>query len=147
MLSLELSLYAAGDSVAHELLRGAETVPVNVTVRERPHPIGELAGLADPETSTVHKLGIIGIDVADQTAGLLPALRIPSGVFVAARSHASSGTDVPLAAGDVIHAVNRYAVRSIDGLRVLVDAAPAGTELVLQIERGGQLQFVTCQVY
>jgi len=120
---------------------------VNVTVRERPHPIDELAGLADPEQSTVPKLGIIGIDVADETAALLPTLRIPSGVFVAARSHASSGNDVPLVAGDVIHAVNSFAVRSIDGLRVLVDDAKGGAELVLQIERNGQLQSVTCQIY
>jgi serine protease Do len=147
MLSLELSLYAAGDTVNLGLLRGTETVSATVTVRERPHPIDELAGLADPEKSTVPKLGIIGIDVADETAAFLPALRISSGVFVAARSHVSSDNDVPLLAGDVIHAVNGFAVRSIDGLRVLVDDAKASTELVLQIERNGQLQFVTCQIY
>jgi serine protease Do len=147
MLSLELSLYAAGDTVNLGLLRGAETVSATVTVRERPHPIDELAGLADPEKSTIAKLGIIGIDIADETAAFLPALRISSGVFVAARSHVSSDNDVPLLAGDVIHAVNGFAVRSIDGLRVLVDDAKASTELVLQIERSGQLQFVTCQIY
>ena len=147
MLSLELSLYAAGDTVNLGLLRGTETVSATVTVRERPHPIDELAGLADPEKSTVLKLGIIGIDVADETAAFLPALRISSGVFVAARSHVSSDNDVPLLAGDVIHAVNGFAVRSIDGLRVLVDDARASMELVLQIERNGQLQFVTCQIY
>jgi serine protease Do len=147
MLSLELSLYASGDTVALGLLRGAKTVSANVTVRDRPYPIGELVGLADPETSAVPKLGIIGIDVADETAALLPALRIPSGVFVAARSHVSSGNDVPLLAGDVIHAVNSVVVRSIDGLRVLIDGAQAGKELVLQIERNGLLQFVTCEIY
>ena len=59
----------------------------------------------------------------------------------------SSGNEVPLVAGDVIHAVNSFAVRSVDGLRVLVDDAKANGELVLQIERNGQLQFVTCQIY
>jgi S1-C subfamily serine protease len=147
MLSLELSLYAAGDTVTLGLLRGTETVSATVTVRERPHPIDELAGLADPEKSTVAKLGIIGVDVADETAAFLPALRISSGVFVAARSHLSSDNDVPLLAGDVIHAVNGFVVRSIDGLRVLVDDAKPSTELVLQIERNGQLQFITCEIY
>jgi hypothetical protein len=37
-------------------------------------------------------------------------------------------------------------VRSLDGLRVLLDAARSNRELVLQIERNGQLQFVTCQI-
>jgi S1-C subfamily serine protease len=64
-----------------------------------------------------------------------------------ARSQASSGNDVPLVAGDVIHAVNSYAVRSVDVLRALVEEAPANSELVLQIERNGQLLFVTCQIY
>jgi serine protease Do len=147
MLSLELSRYGAGDTVALGLLRGTEIVTVNVAVMERPHPIDELADVADPEKSSVPKLGIIGVDVAGRVASLLPGLRISSGVLVMARSQASSGNDVPLVAGDVIHAVNSFAVRSVDGLRVLVDDAKANSELVLQIERNGQLQFVTCQIY
>jgi serine protease Do len=147
MLSLELSRYAAGDTVTLGLLRGTQTVQTRVTVRERPHPIDELKGLADPEKSSIPKLGIIGIDVGDATAALLPGLRITSGVFVAARTLVSSGNEVPLVAGDVIHALNTYDVRSVDGLRVLMDGAKANSEIVLQIERSGQLLFVTCQIY
>jgi serine protease Do len=147
MLSLELSRYAAGDTVKLGLLRGTDAVTVDVTVMERPHPIDELAGLADPEKSAVARLGIIGIDVGDDTAALLPGLRISSGVFVAARTQVLSGNEVPLIAGDVIHAVNNFIVRSVDSLRVLVNDARANTELVLQIERSGQLQFVICQIY
>ena len=66
---------------------------------------------------------------------------------MAARTLVSSGNEVPLLAGDVIHSVNSFAVRSIDGLRVLLDDVKADGELVLQIERNGQLLFVTCQVY
>ena len=146
MLSLELSRFAAGDTVALGLLRGTETAAVNVTVMERPHPIDELAGLADPEDSSIPKLGIIGVDVEDAVAAL-PGLRVSSGVFVAARTLVSSGNEVPLLAGDVIHAVNSFAVRSIDGLRVLMDDVRANSELVVQIERNGRLQFVTCQIY
>ena len=83
----------------------------------------------------------------DATAALLPGLRISSGVFVAARTLVSSGNEVPLLAGDVIHSVNSFAVRSIDGLRVLMDDVKANSELVLQIERNGRLLFVTCEIY
>jgi S1-C subfamily serine protease len=133
--------------VALGVQRGTETVTVNVTVTERSHPIDELADVADPEKSSVSKLGIIGIDVAGAAAALLPGLRISSGVLVMARSQVSSGNDVPLVAGDVIHAVNSFAVRSVDGLRALVDDARANSELVLQIERNGQLMFVACEIY
>jgi serine protease Do len=147
MLALELSRSVAGDILALGLLRGTETVSANVKVRERPHPIDQLVGLADPENSVVPQLGIIGVDVAGATAALFPGLRIPSGVFVAARTEVSSGNEVPLVAGDVIHAVNRFSVRSLDGLRVLLDDVKADSELVLQIERNDQLLFVTCQIY
>jgi serine protease Do len=147
MLSLELSRYAAGETVTLNLLRGNDPVTANVTVMERPHPIDELAGLADPEKSSISRLGIVGLDISDEAAALLPGLRVSSGVFVAARTEVSSGNEVPLVAGDVVHAVNSFTVRSVDGLRVLVYDAKANSELVLQIERSGQLQFVTCRIY
>jgi serine protease Do len=146
MLSLEFNRYAAGDTVTLGVRRGTATVSVTMTVRERPHPIDDLSALADPEKSSIPALGIIGIDVADETAALLPALRISSGVFVAARTPSLAGSDVPLMTGDVIHAVGRVTVRSLDGLRVLLNDAPAHGEFVLQIERNGRLQFVTCQI-
>jgi S1-C subfamily serine protease len=146
-LGLELERYVAGDTVALGVLRDREAVTVTVRVMERPHPLDELTALADPEKSSIAKLGIIGIDVEEETLPLLPDLRISSGVFVVARTQVSSGNDVPLAAGDVIHAVNSYMIRSVDSLRVLVDAAKANSDIVLQIERNSQLMFVTCQMY
>jgi S1-C subfamily serine protease len=138
-------------SLYYEPLERADTLArAPISRREasgRPHPIDELAGLADPEKRGIAKLGIVGIDVGDATAAMLPGLRISSGVVVAARTQVSSGNEVPLVTGDVIHAVNSFAVRSVDSLRVLVDDVKANSELVLQIERNGQLMFVTCQIY
>ena len=74
-------------------------------------------------------------------------LRISSGVLVAARDQETAGTSVPLVVGDVIHALNTFAVRSLDGLRVLLDGIKAGNQVVLRIERGGQLMFITSQIY
>jgi serine protease Do len=147
MLSLELTRFSAGETVTLGLLRGTRALSVDVTVMERPHPIDELASLADPEKRSIARLGIVGLDVGDDTPALLQGLRISSGVFVAARTQASPENDVPLVAGDVIHAMNEFAVRSVDGLRVLMDDVKANGTFVLQIERSGQLQFVTCRVY
>jgi S1-C subfamily serine protease len=148
MLSLELSRYVAGDTVVLGVMRGrTEARPITMAVAERPHPIDQLADFADPETSAVPQLGIIGIEISDDTAALLPSLRVSSGVLVAARTQVSSGNDVPLIAGDVIHSVNSLPVKSLDGLRILVSDVSANSELVLQIERNNQLLFVTCFVY
>ena len=117
-----------------------------IIVVERPHVLDQLTDLTDPEKNSVPKLGIIGVDITDTTAALLPELRIASGVLVAAREEVSPGADVPLITGDVIHAVNRFTVRSLDGLRVLVDDFKSNSEVILQIERNGHLLFVTCQI-
>jgi serine protease Do len=151
MLSLELNRSVAGDTVVLGVMRGTKTesaiAPITIKVAERPHPIDRLADLSDPEKSAVAQLGIIGIDINDDTAGLLPSLRIPSGVLVAARTQGSSSDNVPLVAGDVIHSVNALPVKSLDGLRVLVGHGAGSRDLVLQIERNNQLLFVTCQIY
>jgi serine protease Do len=147
MLWLELGRYAGGDVLTLNVVRGPKTVSVNLSVEEQPHPIDELVGLADPEASAIAKLGIFGIDVGDGTASLTRDLRIPSGVLIAARMQLSSGNDVPLSPGDVVHAVNSVSVRSVDALRVLVEDAKADSALILQIERSGQLLFVTCRIY
>ena len=146
MLGLELSRYTEGDTITLGLLRGTERVTLSVGVVERPHPIDDLAALADPEKNTLPALGIIGLDVTKAIPGLTSGLRIPSGVLVVARTLVPSGNVVPLVAGDVIHTANDTVVESLDALRALVDKARAGGDLVLQIERNGQLFFVTCQI-
>ena len=147
MLWLELGRYAGGDKLTLEIVRGRDTQAVTLTMEARPHPIDDLAGLVDPDASAIDRLGIFGLDVGAQTAALTDSLRIPSGVFVAARMLLSSGNEVPLSPGDVVHAVNTVTVRSVEALRVLVDDAKVDSELILQIERNGQLMFVTCQIY
>jgi S1-C subfamily serine protease len=134
-LELELSTRTAGDTVMMGLVRGSQTVSLPVSVIEEPHGIDQLSDLADPGTNAIRKLGIVGVDITDTTAALLPGLRISSGVLVAAREQEAPGTGVPLFVGDVIHALNTFAVRSLDGLRVLVDGIKAGSDVVLQIER------------
>jgi serine protease Do len=146
MVSLELDRRSAGDTVALGLLRGTQSMTLNVTVVERPHA-KELTDLADPAKNAVHDLGIIGVDVTAETADAMTGLRIRSGVLVVAREQDPRRVDVSLMAGDVIHAVNHYAVRSLDGLRVLLEGRQPGSPVVLQIERDGQLMFITAEFY
>jgi serine protease Do len=143
MLSLQLGMMAAGDHARLDLLRGHDPVSVDIVVADRPRPLDQLAELADPVKNALPSLGIIGVDVTDATRPMLPSLRMASGVFVAARTQPASGAQVPLETGDVIHALNTYPVRSLDGLRVLLDRS-ALHDFVLQVERDGALLFVAC---
>ncbi len=144
-LTLELNTKKAGDVVSLELLRGDRRVSARVPVVDQPRKIDQLGDLADVAKSGIRPLGILGVDIDDSTRPLLPGLRIPTGVLVTARREEAGGS--PLMTGDVIHAFNKIAVRSLDGLRVLLDGVTAGTSIVLQIERDGRLMFVTMTSY
>ena len=67
-------------------------------------------------------------------------------MLVTARTQTGTDNLVPLSVGDVIHAVDNIPVRSLDGLRVLLDGRPPSSDVVLQVERDGQLLFVACEI-
>ncbi len=112
---------------------------------ERPHDIDRLVDLADPEKNIVPKLGILGIEIDSKIAAMLPELRIPSGVIVAARAASTVAPANSLATGDVIHGVNGSPVTSMLGLRSGLDNLKPESPVVLQVERNGQLIFLTFQ--
>ena len=57
-----------------------------------------------------------------------------------------SDADIPLMAGDVIHAVDSFTVRSMDGLRLFIDGIKSGSDIVLRIERDRRLMFVVITI-
>jgi serine protease Do len=146
VLTLALNTKKAGDVATLDLQRGARALSLRVPVIEQARQIDQLGDVSDLTKSGVSKLGVLGVDINDDTRALLADLRVASGVLVTAR-RAESDVDNPLVTGDVIHAFNTITVRSLDALRVLLDGIAPGTQVVLQIERDGRLMFVTMTVY
>jgi serine protease Do len=146
VLMLTLTTRRVGDTVTLGLVRGDQTLTVSMPVVERPREIGELAERADPDKNGVRQLGIVGIDLDYATATLLPDLRIKSGVLVTT-PYLEPHADGLLRTGDVIHALNTITVRSLDGLRALLDGLEPDSQIVLQIERSHRLMFVTAAVH
>ena len=105
-------------------------------------PADALLDLASPEKGMVPKLGILGIDVSEKLAGIIPPLLIGTGVVVAARTLDASSVETGLQAGDVIHAVNRAPVESLEALRRALRAIAPGQPVALQVEHQGKLAFV-----
>jgi serine protease Do len=146
MFGLAMSSHPPGDTVTLGLLRGTNALVVKVPVIEDARFDDRLATLADPVTNSVPQLGIVGVDITDETAALITGLRITSGVLVAAREQALLDTANPLIAGDIIHSVNGFTVRSLDGLRAILDGFKARSRIVLQIERERHLRFVSTRI-
>ena len=97
-----------------------------------------------PEEHLVSRLGILALNLSPDVARMLPGLRRSQGVVVAAASdQALPIRGEPLFPGDVIHALNTRPVGSLSGLRGALDSFESGDPIVLQIERLGELMYVT----
>jgi S1-C subfamily serine protease len=132
--------HSVGDNIKLTILRDAQQLDVQVEVGERDDDPQRFADLVDPEKNQVRKLGILGIEITAKIAALLPDLRKPYGVVVAARIAAvPSGAE--LQPGDVVHEVNGEPIATIAALREVLDKQEPDTPLVLQVERDGKLMY------
>jgi serine protease Do len=130
-----------GQTVHLSVLRGKAQLEINVPVVFPKHQIDDVSSLADPEKNLVPELGVVGLEIDNNVASMLPGLRDPFGIIVAARS-AQATIEAPLAPGDIIRTLNGQRMTTLNRLRTALKALPAGAPVVLQIQRGGQLMFV-----
>lgn len=138
-----LLVHKGGGPLQVEVLRGTTRVKLQISLIDEPPKANALADRADPEQNLVRPLSLLGITIDIDLARSLPPLRIPMGVVVAARTLGSRTADIALQTGDVIHAVNGATVTTLQGLRDLLAAQRPGDAIVLQIERYGQLIYVS----
>ena len=142
---VNLYRHPVGRKVALDVFRDGKKLRFDIELIERARDPLRFADYVDPEKNLVAKLGILGVAIDRKLAPLLPDLRIPYGVIVAARARESPYMGVALAPGDIIHAVNNVPASSVEALRQAVDAVPGGSPIVLQIERDARLSFVTLE--
>jgi serine protease Do len=145
---LDVNLYRKeiGKEVTIEYDRNGSKSAVRVAVVERPGGRKRLADLVRPEENMIAPFGILGLNVTREIAAMLPALRKPEGVVVAARSAGTPGWRDSFVPGDVICAINRQPVKNLADLRAQVKQLRTGDAVVVQIQRGGQMQFLAFEL-
>ncbi len=77
---------------------------------------------------------------------MLPPLREPTGVLVAALAAEAPTGGAGFQQGDIIHSINGTPIRDLAGLRSAVGRLNAGDPVVVQIERVGQFLFIAFDV-
>ncbi len=144
---LEVNLFRrpVGEKVAIEVQRGTQKLTFNVPIIERHDDPMRFADLANPEQNVVARLGILCIDITQKIAEMLPDLRKPYGVVVAARA-TGSAYSTQINPGDVIHAINTEPISSVQSLRQALDRHKPTDALILQIERDGRLMYLDLEV-
>ncbi len=138
-----LYFHKSGERAKIEVLRGSDRVRLDVLLVDRPHKEDTFADIADPTKHLVRRLSILGIELTLDLARSLPDLRIPTGVIVAARTLGSGTVEIPLQTGDVIHGLNGTTITTLEGLRDALAKQKPGDAVALQIERYGQLIYVS----
>jgi serine protease Do len=134
------------EPVSLGILRGDERLTILVDAPEAKQPTDQLADLANPDKGLVPRLGILGVDVTEKLGSILPPLRIPGGVVVAARTVEGTSQNVGLQPGDVIHAVNQAPIPSLESLRQVIQAFKPGDSVVLYVERQGRLTYLPFEI-
>jgi serine protease Do len=146
-LSSALYLHRPDQVVKLEILRGKERKTLYVPAIEQRDHMDEMIDAVDPEKSLLPRLGVLAIDLSgDLGDKLKSALRIPSGVIVVGKAIELVTPETGLQTGDVIHKLNKTLIDSTAGLRAAVDGLKAGDPVVLQIEREGELMFVSFEM-
>jgi serine protease Do len=146
-LSAALYLHRLDQVVKLEILRGKERKNLYVPAVEHRDQMDEMIDAVNPENSLIPRLGVLAIDLSgDLGAKLKSALRIPSGAIVVGRAVELVTPETGLQTGDVIHRLNETRIDSTATLRTAVDALKTGDAVALQIEREGELMFVSFEM-
>jgi len=145
-LEVNLYRYAVDEKVAVEISRGGSLSTVQVSVIERYDDPKRFSDLVQPDKNLIPKLGILGIDVDDYTARMIPTIREKSGVIVAARAADAPSRDDTLIPGDVIHRVNQLPIRNVEDLRNVLRTLISGDAAVCHVERGGRMVYVALEI-
>ncbi len=143
---LQVGLYrrSLGDVVALDILRDGQPQSLEVTMTARRDSLSDLSAGVDPRDHVVARLGILGVDLDPTIARVLPPVRIVAGVLIVSSTPGTLDTrDGELRAGDVIHVVNRQPIAGMADLRSALAAVKTGDPVVLHVERGGELLYVT----
>ena len=141
-----LYLHPLDEVLKLEVLRGTERKTLFIAALEMKDTMDALPDLANRRDNLVSRLGILGLDLDDKLRSMLGTLRSPSGVVVVARVADFMSSSTGLETGDVIHSVNQMPIDSLSSLRAALKQIKPHDAVVLQVERGGGLQWLAFEM-
>ncbi len=135
----DVNLYGhkKGDVVTINVMHKDAQVERKVEVGTREGDESEMDG--GPKDYEVERLGILALNLTERSR---MRARFPTGAFVASTRCGVGSDGLYLERGDIIHFVNGQTVKSVDHLRELVAAVPAGEPMLVHIARDGDLMLI-----
>jgi len=136
-----LYLHPGDEALKLEVLRGRQRISVVVPAVQRKDVRYDLADFIDPR-NVIDGLGVFAVDLDERLRSPLSNRRNSSGVLVIARSPGLNTYTSDLLPGDIVYQINRKTIESAQQVRSLLQPMKPGQPVVLQIERGSQLQYI-----
>jgi serine protease Do len=129
--------------VTLELLRNGERVSQRVRILERADTFERFSSLVRERQRLIDRLAVLGFDLDPKLLREMPVLtRRDNGVLVAGLALSPYGPSGDLLPGDVIFAVNRQTICTLEDLNHTLEPFAPGSTVILQVERGGKLRFL-----
>ena len=139
-LQREVAQAPVGSSAGLRVLREKQPLTVTVVLGEQP---SELA-VARPGPSATETTDRFGLTIQDLTPELRTQFKLSGvdGVVVSGVDEAGAAGKAGIRPGDLIMEANRQRVKSVQELTRILSQAPAGTGLLLLVQREGNSRFV-----
>lgn len=129
-----------------EALRGTQKVTFRVPAFLARGRVDRLAGVPDRSTSHIVPLGVLALNVDAELRALVPDVRASAGVLILGRAPGFDLADNGLRSGDVILALNRAPIETVEQLNATMARLKRGDAVVLQVERAGRLQYLAFEL-
>ena len=132
-----------GKATQLKYVRDGRPETATIKLGERPPRDGEEA---EPDKGSPEEEGVkLGVSISNLTAELARTmkLRVPTGVVIQNVQPDGPAADAGIQAGDVIHRINRTPVTNRQDYFRAMSSLKGEKELTVQIERGGQMTYVS----
>jgi S1-C subfamily serine protease len=128
------------------VLRDKEKQTLSLTIGERPDEALRFADFVTRQSNLIPELGILALDINEKLSDLLPPLRMPAGVVVAANVVSLPSPSEEFSPGDLILAVNGEPIGNVAALRAVLGKLKFGDPIVVNIQRGSKLALLAFEL-
>jgi serine protease Do len=141
-----LYLHPVDEVLKIDALRGEKEFSVVVPVMVHQDKVDDLTDVPDLQRSFIAELSIFVTDIDERLKPLLQDDGDDSGIVVLAEAPGPNAVDTGVQPGDIIRAINRTPLQSVSRLQTTVRQLKSGDPVVLQVERGGKLQYLAFEM-
>jgi serine protease Do len=132
-----------GEAVHLSLMNGTATRQLDIPVAQLPRDAANLLNPADTDQYVIPRLGALVLPITAEVSNQFGSQRQTGGLLVVARTSGVAVDQVNLKSGDIVYSANAGKLNSVDDLRNFMKGLKSGDAVVLQIERGGLLSFLS----